>query len=172
MNVLITGFPGTGKTAIAHELKRRGHRAYDPEHMRGFTHVEDRATGERIHAPADVPRGWYDSVGAQVWDEIKIRELLNSPEDTFVCAFTHNQELFYDLFDYVFVLTLDDAELEQRLLSRPGNKIGKTAEEMADILTLHKQFETKVLAHGAATLNAQTGTHELADQILRVVESA
>lgn len=169
MNVLVTGFPGTGKSAIARELKRRGHTTYDTETIPYLTHTEDRATGRHIHAPAGVPRGWYDTVGAQVWDEVRIRQLLGNSDDLFVCAFTHNLADFFDLFDYMFVLTLDDVELEQRLLERQGDTIGKTPDELADILLLHHQFETSMVRHGAQALNAHTATPELVDRILHCI---
>lgn len=172
MNVLITGFPGTGKTAIAAELKRRGHRAYDPEVMRGHTHVEDRATGERVHPPKPVPSGWYDTTGAHTWDAVKLRELLGSSaadagaDDIFVCGFAHNVGDFWDLFDHVFMLTLDDTDLEQRLLSRSNALIGRTPTERSDIMRLRGEFERRMVARGAHPLGSHAAPHQLVDQIL------
>ncbi len=55
MNYLITGFPGMGKSTIAAELKRRGHKAYDPQNMRTYMHVEDQQTGKHTTAPQGLP---------------------------------------------------------------------------------------------------------------------
>jgi len=170
MKVLITGFPGMGKSAIATELKRRGHAAYDPETIRGYGYVTDRITGKHLHPPAPVPAGWFDTVGAQTWDQLKMRHLLAQPEDQFICGFAHNIHEFYEFFDYIFILTLDDVELEQRLLERRGSRIGKDAVELADIMRLHHQYERSLLARGAIALNTQHGVPELVDTILRACE--
>lgn len=171
MKVLITGFPGMGKSAIASELKRRGHVAYDPQAMRGYEYVVDRETGRHIHPPEPVPRGWFDQVGAQAWDPVKMRRLLERDGDIFICAFVHNLPEFYELFDHMFVLTLDDVELEQRLLGRPGSRIGKHPEELADIMALHRDFERAITARGAIVLNARHGVHELVSIILATVQA-
>lgn len=166
MNYLITGFPGTGKSAVASELKRRGHRAYDPEKMRNYMHVEDRSSGRHIKAPADLPRGWYDNVAAYKWDPIKIQKLLDEPGDIYICSLAHNQQEFISQFSKIFLLTLDESELETRLRSRDGNALGKTLAELADIMTLHRHFEQNLINNGAVVLNTAMSVTAIVDRIL------
>ena len=71
---LVTGYPGTGKSAVAHELQRRGRHAYDAEAIRGLMHAESNVTGERIALPSPVPTGWFQQtidVGAPAMLESK-----------------------------------------------------------------------------------------------------
>lgn len=168
MNFLITGFPGTGKTAIAAELKRRGYNAYDTENMRGYMHTESRTDGIRIQKPSDVPSGWYDTIGAYNWDSIKILKLLNDPRDKFICAKAHNQSDFFDQFNKIFVLTLDFTEMIKRLKNRAGKAIGKTNFELSDIITIREHFELSLLNHNATEINVDKHINEVVDEILRL----
>lgn len=170
MNFLITGFPGTGKTSISTELKRRGHYAYDTENMRGYMHTESRVDGKHIVKPSDVPSGWYDTVGAYNWDPIKISKLLDDPKDKFICAKAHNQLDFLDKFRKVFVLTLDETEMIERLRIRPGNAIGKTNSELSDILMLHRHFEQNLLGHNAIKIDVSKHVNDVVDEILAYVD--
>jgi hypothetical protein len=166
MNFLITGFPGMGKSAIAEELKRRGLAAYDPEEMPGFMNTISRKTGKHVDPPANVPVGWYDTVGAYNWDIAKMEKLLDSPGDVFICSKAHNQEELYGRFGLMFVLTLNTGGLVKRLASRPGSAIGKTASELSDILSLRQRFEQSLIKHGAVEVDAGRPLAEVVDIIL------
>lgn len=172
MNYLITGFPGMGKSSIAKELKRRGHTAYDPQAMHAYMHVESRANGKHLTAPEEVPRGWYDKVGAFNWNTVKIENLLKSTNDVFICSMAHNQSSFYDKFEYIFVLTLDDTELMARLNNRWGKTIGKAPSELADILAKHRGFEQSLLNRGAIKINVAHTLSEIVDQILHYINKS
>lgn len=166
MKVLITGFPGTGKSTIAKELKKRGRHAYDPENMYSYMHLVDRETGLNIKRPEDANRGWYDTVGAFNWDTPRVSALLEKYEDVFICSLAHNMNLLADSFDYIFVLTLDDFELQRRLEKR-GSGLSTTPSQLADILTLHEHFEQSMASLKNATLlSVKPSVDQLVDTIL------
>jgi broad-specificity NMP kinase len=172
MKILITGFPGTGKSSIARELKRRGHIAYDPETMHSFMHLEDVQTGKHIRMPEQPRRGWFDTVGSFNWDIPKVLTLLNSSgDDVFICSLADNMNTILTEFDKVFVLTLDDFTLEQRLRHRE-NDLSKIPEQLADILTLHKHFEESMAAKKAIVINVSSDIIAVTDHILDLTYGA
>lgn len=164
---LITGYPGTGKSSIARELKKRGHAAYDTEAMRGYMHVESITSGKRIPLPSPVPRGWFDITGGYNWDIPRVLSLINLRDDIFICALADNQESLYDSFDKVFLLILDETELEKRLRLRTTTNYGKDAGELADILTSHRHFEQSLLARGAIGISVSKAVPEVVNEILQ-----
>jgi len=100
MKILITGFPGTGKTTIAQALKSRGRTACDPQSMRSYMHNDDKTTGRHIRQPKPVPTGWYDRVADCNWDSMKVRKLIDKDEDIYICSLAANQAEFYDILSH------------------------------------------------------------------------
>ncbi len=172
MKALITGYPGTGKSSVARELQKRGHNAYDTEAMRGYMHAESLKTGKRIPLPNPVPRGWFETTGGYNWDIPHVSVLLSSYDDVFVCALADNQEELYDLFDIIFLLTLDEVEMEHRLRLRSDTTYGKDPHELADILLHHRHFEQSLLAHGAVAVNAAQAIPQVVNEILSHVHDS
>src|SRR4051812_28684413 len=108
MKCLVTGYPGSGKSTLAEALQARGLNVYDTELLPNYTRVEDHKTGRPIAEPADMPSGWFGTIGAYNWDRSKMKALLMSDQDLFVCALATNQDKFYRYFDKIFVLTASD----------------------------------------------------------------
>jgi len=167
MKVLVTGYPGTGKSSVAKELQRRGHTAYDTEAMRSYMHAESIQTGARIPLPQPVPRGWFETAGGYNWDIPRVTTLLNAHEDVFICALADNQEELYDMFDKIFLLTLNELEMEHRLRLRDTTDYGKDPGELADILVHHLHFEQGMLNNvGAVPVDATHAIPEVVNEIL------
>lgn len=164
---LVTGYPGTGKSSIAQELKKRGYAAYDTEAMQGYMHAESIASGKRIPLPSPVPRGWFTTTGGYNWDIPRVLSLINSHMNIFICALADNQELLYDQFDKIFLLTLDETELEERLRLRTTTSYGKDFGELADILTAHQHFEQSLIGRGAVEVNVSKAIPEVVTNILQ-----
>lgn len=114
-NFLIEGLSGTGKTTVCDELQRRGHHAIHGD--RELAYRGDPVTGE----PRDGAAHEH-----HIWDVDKVRALVadHTHPVTFFCGGSRNFSKFIDLFDGVFVLTVDLATLEQRLDARPDEEWG------------------------------------------------
>jgi hypothetical protein len=112
-NYLVEGVSGTGKTAVCNELRRRGFSAVDGD--RELTYQGDPETGEPvtgITGPAV-----HDH---HLWDVRAVRAIAADDADqvTFFCGGSRNASSFLDVFDEVFVLTIDADTLERRLDAR------------------------------------------------------
>ncbi len=94
--VLITGNPGSGKTAMAAELIRLGHDAIDADD--GIARWEDGPDGRR----------W-------TWDRGRLEKAIELTPDLFVCGIAINLRDMLDLFDQVFLLSIDAATQIERL---------------------------------------------------------
>ena len=110
---LITGNPGSGKTSIAHELSRRGAVAVDADEFAGW-HSAD---GSEVEEPEDADDGWRLRHRCS-WRRTLLEGFLaRHPPGThvFVCGIAMNQREMLDLFDAVFLLSLDHATQLARL---------------------------------------------------------
>ncbi|KAB0682913.1 AAA family ATPase [Aureimonas leprariae] len=165
-NYLINGVSGTGKTAVANELQRRGHQVIHGD--RDLAYAGDPRTGEPI---GDRMREYTirDAAfvhGHHLWDVGKV-ELLAADRSrpvTFFCGGARNFHRFIDLFDAVFVLDVDLDTLNERLAARPEDEFGGKPDERALIVRLHATQED-VPKH-AARIDATGPLSSVVDEIL------
>jgi 2-phosphoglycerate kinase len=162
---LITGYPGTGKSSIAHELRQRGHFAYDTESMRGYMNAENITTGQRIPLPSPVPAEWFNT-NRYIWDLTRVTQLLQQHEDVYLCALADNQEDMYASFDKIFLLVLDETLMRHRLEQRTTTNYGKNPDELSDIMKMHRHFEASLLNAGAVTINVDKALPDVVSEIL------
>ena len=160
---LITGYPATGKSSVADELARRGYAAYNTDDIPGLSH--------HIHkdgTPVDLTKGHIEDKSELewVWNKTKLTELLRSAGQVFICAITSRQHEFYDQFDKIFVLTIDEPTLKHRLLTRTTNDFGKHPNEMKMLVDGRKGFEQQMLEVGATPIDATQPLGEVVDDIL------
>ena len=132
-NYLVEGVSGTGKTSVCKELRRRGFHAVNGD--TDLAYQGDPETGE----PTDeVPSHWR-----HIWRVDEVRALVADQEErfTFFCGGSRNFAKFVDLFDAVFVLTIDLDTLNQRLAERPEDEFGAQQAERDLIVRLHRTRE-------------------------------
>lgn len=166
--IFITGMSGTGKSALAEELKRRGLDVFDIDKIMGSCNWYDNATCEVVDYHPGVGKQWLYEHSWNA-DFKKIGEKIEScaeAEVVFVVGITTNQEEFIDQFDQVFVLQLDDDALRERLVNRDTNDFAKDGEEQDYIMETKQDFEDRMRAHGAIFLDATKTVDKLVDEIL------
>jgi len=103
---LITGNPGSGKTALAAELTRRGLVAVDADHSAYW----ETASGAPVDHPDHVSDEWLAS-HRWVWSRERIEDIIRSHatvgQHVFLCGIATNQRDMLDLFSLVFLLSIE-----------------------------------------------------------------
>lgn len=139
-NYLVEGVSCSGKTSVATELQRQGYHAIHGD--RELAYKGDPRTGlpllEKLAEEMDLDFSFPHR--HNLWRVEKLRALAadQSRPATFFCGGARNFPAFIDLFDKVFILNLDKATLEKRLLCRPADEFGGKPEERGFILALHE----------------------------------
>ena len=171
-NYLIEGVSGTGKTAVAEELQRRGCHVIHGD--RELAYVGDPETGEPLELPAH--ESLADSVEwlnkHWIWPVDKVRALIADQRnsETFFCGGSRNFHLFIDLFDGVFVLDVDMDTLNQRLAARPEDEFGGRPAERELIIRLHAAKED--IPKNAVSIDATAPVSAVVDGILAICGEA
>jgi broad-specificity NMP kinase len=116
MKSLITGVPGSGKSTLTAELNLRPEViAYDADQSIGRW---ENANWEMIPAP--------ESVNAEAlrdtfynWHRASLLRLISDrQEDVIILGASRNQDSFYEYFDQLFLLRIDERSLADRLKAR------------------------------------------------------
>ena len=166
--ILITGNPGSGKTLLAAELAERGHAVIDADDIAGW----ETTSGVPVTQPVPASDQWLLS-HRWVWSRSRVEAVIAERSSTgrplFVCGIAVNQRDMLDLFDHVFLLTLDH-EIQLERLNAPSNA-HRTVALRAQILDGRPVFESQMLAAGAIALDGRLPTSTLASQILNDVAS-
>jgi dephospho-CoA kinase len=159
--VLVTGNPGSGKTTLAAELARRGCAVLDGDDIAGW----ETTAGEPATQPVPTPDDWW-AAHRWVWTRARVEEAIAKATRTlYLCGIAVNQRDLLDLFDRVYLLTIDHRTQLARL-DTPANA-HRNAAARAQILDGRPVFEAEMLAAGAIALDGRQAPSILADQILR-----
>jgi hypothetical protein len=163
---LVTGNPGSGKSALAVELVRRGVAAIDPDDDPELAHWED-AAGRRVSGP---PRPDGDWLGSHrwVWSRSRLQEILaRGARAVFVCGIARNQDELWDLFDRVFLLRIDEGTQEARLAAHDAlHPPGRSEAGRQEIRQGRAVFEAQMLEVGAVPLDGTAPTPVIASELL------
>jgi hypothetical protein len=158
-NYLVEGGSGTGKSAVWAELLKRGYTAVNGD--RELAYQGDPETGERTDTQA---------YGFHIWDVARVREIVQDTQDdvVFFCGGSRNFSKFLDLFDGVFVLTVDADTLKQRIAGRAADDWGGNDEQKDFILRLHARGGD---VPDGTIIDTRRPLSEVVDTILRYAEA-
>lgn len=165
-NYLIDGVSGTGKTAVADELARRGYHVIHGDRVLAF--AGDPETGEPLEQPAHldaaVTAAWLNTHWIWPVDRIKALAADRSHRISFFCGASRNSRQFLGLFDKVFALDVDLRTLQTRLARRPENEFGGMPAERELIERLHATQED--IPAEAVRIDANGAVSAVVDAIL------
>jgi hypothetical protein len=160
---LITGNPGSGKSSLVEELSRRGSRAVDTDEIAGWV---DRS-GRPARQPRQITSSWL-AAHEWVWTRDAFERAIESggTEDVFFCGIARNQLLMLELFDAVFLLSLDDLTQVERL-DAPSNA-SRNAAQRDEIIKGRAVFEAEMREAGATVLDGRRPTASVAAEVLAI----
>lgn len=165
--VYVTGVPGAGKSSVRRELRRRGLVALgtDEDEIGAFfgPDGEPVAPQDVIDSPPWRRQHQWRAVPARL-DAAVARA---GPVDiAYICGSVANEHEIWDRFDLVIGLVVDDATLEQRLLTRTDNDFGKHPDELALALHWNKTYATDAPGWGVMTIDATQPLASIVDHIV------
>jgi shikimate kinase len=162
---LITGNPGSGKSALAAELSRRGLVAVDADELAFW---EDGA-GVRVDQPAGADDGWRRA-HRWVWSRAEIEQVIAASGDAgrvFFCGIARNQDQMLDLFEKVFLLVIDgDTQIARLAGPARATSPVRTEAIRRQIREGRHVFQAQMLARGAIPLDGTASPQFLADSLL------
>lgn len=173
----ITGTPGSGKSAVCDELKRRGYVAFDTDND-GIAAFYNNETGEAIQRhvlAAERTPAWRKQ---HTWKaKREAVEKLRGTDDekpVFLCGVTANDaDELWDLFDKVFALIVtDEHALRERIVGRDQDDYGQNPHELATLLEWQQTAAEDYRKLGAVLVDASRPLPEVADEILTQLEEA
>ena len=144
MRVLITGMSGTGKSALARELRDRGCLAYDADED-GFS--EPRSDGRW---------GWRFDLVAGL--------LARADERPLYFAGCSEEQIALP-FEYRVLLTVPRSVLIERLHDRTGNAYGRTTVELANVLADLVEIEPRLRRSADLVLDTTEPVARVADRL-------
>jgi hypothetical protein len=161
---LITGNPGAGKSTMVAELTRRGLTALDTDDIAGW--VDE--LGRPAKQPPQATPDWLAS-HQWVWTRAAIEHTIQTAhtDQVFFCGIARNQLDMLDLFELIFLLTLDDRTQMERL-DKASNADRNNAQR-AQIIEGRAPFEQEMRDAGAVVLDGRRPVTVLATAMLRAV---
>lgn len=169
--IYITGIPGSGKSAVCNELKRRGYTAYDTD-SDAIAFFYNNATQKAVkqHIPAkDRTCEWRTQ---HTWkaERKTIEKLITDTkaELLFLCGVTANDVAdLWDLFSKVFALIVSDEQaLRRRIVDRDEDGYGKNVHELTALLQWQRTAAADYKELGAILVDASQPLEKVADVIL------
>ncbi|MFF0338870.1 AAA family ATPase [Kribbella sp. NPDC004875] len=160
--VLVTGSPGSGKTTVGDELRRRGYGVFDVDRLARWF---ENASGAEVSMPSYRDDAWFAEHTYRLPVETVRRIADEAAGLTFICGTTGNEAEIWDLFDAVVSLSVDAPTLRRRLAGRPGG-FGSTRAELGRVLTWHANVDTDNARYGALLIDATAPIAQVASEIL------
>lgn len=161
--VLLTGRPGCGKTTTIQFLRDHGTTAFNTDDIDDATALQNIETGEIIAWPKDEV-DWTKF--AWNWQRPVLERLLAEDDLVILGGTASNQVKLYELFDYVFVLTVSPETLRHHLEHHEHD-----SHHLPGVIdrkvSRHLELQEIQLAQGGVPLDGNRPTSEIAQELLQ-----
>lgn len=165
--IYITGISGTGKTTVHEELKKKGLHSISLDETDGLCCWVNKETGEKIERKIDLNKD-FTSKHDWICDTEYLKKLLAKDTDwVFVLGMPSNQDDFLDMFDKILLLQCKSETFLHRLTHRTNNEFGKDKSLQETILGWYQEFENKMLAKGAISIDTEKPIAEVVEDVLK-----
>lgn len=167
--IFVTGTSGAGKSTVREELRRRGARAYDTDEDE-IAQWTNKVTGELTPLIADAHRT-PEFLVQNDWkaDPERVRQLAEEGEGNtvFLCGVIGNEDDVWPFFEKVFLLSIDEATMRHRLLTRTAHDFGTKPHELELLLAWNESIDEHYLCRGAIVIDATRPPSFVVDEILQ-----
>jgi broad-specificity NMP kinase len=167
--VFITGSPGSGKTTVRDELRKRGHQAYDGD-LDQLAQWYDKETQQPVALPAREVWATEEWRERNEWKFVRERFQAIAEQSgaapVFICGSAGNDVEVWDLFSKVIFLNTTEETLRHRLATRTGNVFGKEPFELELIIGWTKGAEEAYRGFGALIVDASRPLQEVVEEII------
>jgi broad-specificity NMP kinase len=172
--IFITGTSAAGKSTVREELGRRGFQAYDTDEDE-IAQWTNKITGEITPLIADAHRT-PEFLAANDWraDPERVRQLAKEGEErtVFLCGFIGNEEEVWPFFEKVFLLSIDEATMRHRLMTRTAHDFGTRPHELELLIAWNEAIDEHYVSRGAIVIDATKPPLFVTDEILRTLRAA
>jgi dephospho-CoA kinase len=172
--IFVTGTSGSGKSTAREELSRRGFRAYDTDEHQ-IAQWRNKVTGEITPVVADAHRT-PEFLAQNDWraDPERVRQLAGEAVDrpVFLCGVVGNEDEVWSLFEKVFVLSIDEATMRHRLLTRTAHDFGTKPHELELLIAWNKAIDEHYHRVGAILIDATKPPSSVVDAILNSLRTS
>lgn len=172
--IYITGVSGSGKSAVADELKKRGYEAIDADNE-GYNFWHDNETNVIVPIPDEKIVHTPEWFAKYEWKSSieKVTKLAEQAKDKtiFFCSTAGHEKELWELYSKVICLVIDVNTLRQRIATRSSNHFGKKPHELEAILKWHSGDETNYRKYGAVIVDATQPLDKVVDDILKIADS-
>jgi dephospho-CoA kinase len=165
--VFITGISGTGKTAIAEALKKKGVNAFDMD-MYDLCCWMNKLDGKKVDYEAKLDKAFIDS---HIWvcDIELLKKMLDTENTVVMLGHPENTEEILPLFDKFILLQCNPETFLKRILERKDNDFGKDETAQQHLIGTYKKFESDMLKLGAQSLNVEASLDEVVNSIINKI---
>lgn len=164
-NILIIGSSGSGKTHIVQKLKNKYPFIYDSDEIQDLSDWFGEG-GKPVKFPENADKKWLNE-HEFLWDREVLKKFIKENEPVIIFGLSGNCFSMLDLFDKVYYLDINPAEIKKRLKSQNRlNPMGKTKEQTDLVIKYMTSIRHKAAELKIPFISANQSPEQIINQIM------